>query len=70
MNYHVSGIAAIDANIEGTWGPTAALGYYKRSTDSFAWHVLGFFALTNHLVGSEKIDAHAFGLTLGFHLNL
>jgi len=70
VNYHVSGIAAIDANIEGTWGPTAALGYYKRSTDSFAWHVLGFFSLTKHLVGSEKIDANAFGLTLGFHLNL
>ena len=70
VHYRVSGIASIDADVDGTWGPTGALGWYKRSTDTFAWHVLGFFSLTSHVVGTEKISANAFGLTLGLHYNL
>ena len=70
INYSASGVASIDANVEGTWGPTGALGYYKRTNDVFAWDVMGFFALTNHVIGTSKINANSVGLTMGFHLNL
>ena len=70
VHYSASGFASLDADVEGTWGPTGALGYYKRSNDAFAWDVMGFFALTNHMIGATKINANSFGLTMGFHLNL
>jgi hypothetical protein len=70
VHYSASGFASIDADVDGTWGPTGALGYYKRSNDSFAWDVMGFFALTSHTIGTAKINADSFGLTMGFHLNL
>jgi hypothetical protein len=70
VNYSLSGLAMIDANVTGTWGPTGALGYYKKFNDSFAWDLMGFFALTKHVIGTERFSANSFGLTLGLHLNL
>lgn len=72
VNYQASGFATVDANVEGTWGPTGSIGYYKRSNDSFAWDIMGFFAVTDHLIGPQKVkvNANSFGLTVGLHLNL
>jgi hypothetical protein len=70
VNYSASGFDTIAANVKGEWGPTGAIGYYRRSNDSFAWDVLGVFTLTNHVVGAEKVNANSFGLTFGVHLNL
>jgi hypothetical protein len=70
VNYSASGFDTVDANVKGEWGPTGAIGYYKRSNDSFAWDILGVFTLTNHVVGTEKLNANSFGLTVAAHLNL
>jgi len=67
VNYSASGFASLDVNVSGTWGPTGALGYYKRSNDVFGWDILAFFALTNHVVGTEKINANSFGVSTALH---
>ena len=59
-----------DASLNGSWGGTGAIGYYGRTNDSFAWDLLGFFALSTHTLGETKFDATGFGLSLGCHLNL
>ena len=67
VNYKASGFDMLDANLSGTWGPTGAIGYYKRSNDVFGWDILGFFALTKHVVGPQRINANAFGVSWGLH---
>jgi hypothetical protein len=62
-----SGFPTIDGNVSGTWGPTGAIGYYKRSSDVLAWDIIGFFSLTKHLIGTEQISANAFGVSWGLH---
>jgi hypothetical protein len=67
VNYSASGFASIDADVSGTWGPTGAFGYYKRSNDVFGWDILGFFSLTKHVIGTERISANSFGVSWGLH---
>jgi hypothetical protein len=67
VNYSTSGFATIDANVSGTWGPTGAIGYFKRTNDVFGWDILGIFALEKHTVGTAQINANSFGLTMGIH---
>jgi hypothetical protein len=67
VNYSASGFASIDADVSGTWGPTGGLGYYKRSNDVFGWDILGFFALTKHVIGTERVSANSIGVTWGLH---
>jgi hypothetical protein len=69
VNYSASGFASLNADVKGTWGPTFALGYYNRTNDAFAWDVLGFFSLTDHVVGTAHLNANTFGLTMAAHLN-
>jgi hypothetical protein len=70
VNYSASGFAALNADVHGSWGPTGSIGYYKRSNDFFAWDLMGFFAITDHIAGTQKINADSFGITMGLHLNL
>lgn len=67
VNYSASGFADLDANVSGTWGPTGAVGYYKKSNDVFGWDILGFFALTNHVIGPDSVNANSFGISWGIH---
>jgi hypothetical protein len=67
VHYTASGFVTLDAHVPATWGPTGSFGYYKKSNDTFAWDILGFFALTNHVVGVERISANSFGVTAGVH---
>jgi hypothetical protein len=67
VNYSTSGFATIDANVTGTWGPTGALGYYKRSNDMYGWELVGFFALSKHDIGTEQINANCFGALAAMH---
>jgi len=55
--------------LDGGFGPTAGVGYYRRSNDTFAWDVQLFVALTNYTAGTQEISANTFGLTVGVHLN-
>ena len=70
VNYSASGFAALNANVTGTWGPTGSVGYYRRSNDVLAWDLLLFFAITDHVVGTEHLSANSFGLTTAVHFNL
>jgi hypothetical protein len=67
VNYSTSGFATIDANVTGTWGPTGSFGYYKRSNDMYGWELVGYFALTNHDIGTERINANSFGALAAMH---
>jgi hypothetical protein len=67
VHYSTSGFATIDANVTGTWGPTGALGYYKRSNDMYGWEWVVFFALTKHDIGTEQISANCFGMLWAMH---
>jgi hypothetical protein len=70
VSYSASGFDSLNASVPGTWGPLGAVGYYKRSNDSFAWDLMGFFALTKHVAPGGNINADSFGLTVGVHWNL
>jgi hypothetical protein len=70
VNYSASGFAALNADVTGTWGPTGSLGYYRRSNDVLAWDLLLFFAITDHVAGTEHVSANSFGLTTALHFNL
>ena len=67
VNYSASGFADLDANVSGTWGPTGTIGYYKKSNDVFGWDILAFFALTNHVIGPQQVNANSFGLSWGLY---
>jgi hypothetical protein len=67
VNYSASGFTALDVNVTGTWGPTGAIGYYKRSNDVFGWDILAFFAITKHQIGPDQINADSLGVSIGLH---
>jgi len=67
VNYSASGFIDLNADVSGTWGPTGAIGYYKKSNDVLGWDIMGFFALTKHVIGTQRINANSFGLTWGLH---
>jgi hypothetical protein len=55
--------------LDGGFGPTASLGYYRRTNDTFAWDAQLFGALMSYTAGTQELSANTFGLTVGVHLN-
>jgi hypothetical protein len=70
VSYNASGFASVDASPTGTWGPLGEVGYYRPVSDSFAWDLMAFFALTKHVAPGGTLNADSFGLTVGLHYNL